>query len=274
MAVKWTAEQLGVLFPAAAAQMRGPLASLGLAMKDAVPDEEREQSAEWDLKAARMEQSYYALVRFVENLSNVGWLTGTRKPRLENCDMSDLVSNICVESAAYIEEQGRTLTFIVPPTEVSAAADPEAMRTVLYQLLSNALKFTPDGGRIQVKLEIKGSRLYLSVWNTGEGLSGEAADFLLDRCKNPDRTDPPPHGLGLGLPLCRAIAEAHGGQLLAQSCPGAGCQVALSLPLRKLDDSARVRECVPVVYDGGFSHPLLGLADALPSSSFLHHGKK
>lgn len=273
MVVQWTAEQLGVLFPAAAAQMRGPLASLGLAMKDAVPDEEREQSPERDLKAARMDQSYYALVRFVENLSNMGWLMGTRKPSLENCDVADLVSSICVESAAYIEEQGRTLTFSVPPAELSVVADPEAMRTAIYQLLSNALKFTPAGGRIQVKLDIKGKRFHLSVRNTGEGLSEEIVDFLRNRCENPDRMDPPPHGLGLGLPLCRAIAEAHGGQILVQTKPGVGCQVTLSIPIRKVDDSAAVRECVPVVYDGGFSRPLLGLADALPASAFRYRGK-
>ena len=127
--VEWTAAQLGTLFPAVAAQMRGPLSNLGLAMQTLLPEEKRENAPDVDRTAARADQSYYALVRFLDNLSNVGWLTGNRKPRLQFCGIVRLVTDICVDCADLFEDQGRNLTFQVPPAERVYKVDQDAVRT-------------------------------------------------------------------------------------------------------------------------------------------------
>ena len=80
------------------------------------------------------------------------------------------------------------------------------------------------------------------------------------------RTSPPPHGLGLGLSLCRRIAARHGGMLMAESQMGKGSRFTLSLPDRQVDGAV---SDIPFDYAGGFNRTLLALADALPAQSFL-----
>ena len=83
---------------------------------------------------------------------------------------------------------------------------------------------------------------------------------------------PSPHGLGLGLSLCRRIAEGMDGRLLAESRVGKGSRFTLSIPDR-LTDSTTVSD-VPFDYTGGFNRALLALADALPPSAFLQRNQE
>ena len=82
--------------------------------------------------------------------------------------------------------------------------------------------------------------------------------------------DPPPHGLGLGLPLCRRIAEGHGGTLMAESREGQGSRFTLSLPDRQVGSGV---SDVPFDYAGGFNRTLMALSDALPVSAFLRNNQ-
>lgn len=103
--------------------------------------------------------------------------------------------------------------------------------------------------------------LLLSVADTGCGIPSEQMGHLFDRCLRPAAPAGPGHGLGLGLLLCRSIAQKHGGGLLAESVPGKGSRFTLSLPERISGN--RVSD-VPTAYNSGFNRTLLGLADALP----------
>ena len=97
-----------------------------------------------------------------------------------------------------------------------------AMEQLLYQLLSNALKFTPDGGSITVELRFASRRVLLSVADTGCGIPENQIPYLFDRYLHEDAVAPQPHGLGLGLPICQHIAEGHDGTMMAESRPGQG----------------------------------------------------
>ena len=139
------------------------------------------------------------------------------------------------------------------------------MEQALYQLLSNALKYTPKNGTVTVELKRSGKQLLLSVADTGCGIPSEQMGHLFDRCLRPAAPAGPGHGLGLGLLLCRSIAQKHGGGLLAESVPGKGSRFTLSLPERMSGN--RVSD-VPTAYNSGFNRTLLGLADALPAAAY------
>ena len=97
------------------------------------------------------------------------------------------------------------------------------------------------------------------------GIPPEQQAHLFDGYLEKLRMPPPPQGLGLGLPLCQAIARGHGGRLLLQSGPE-GTTVTVSLPDRRCTKTV-LRE-PPFAYGGGFHPVLLGLADALPYTAF------
>ena len=117
-----------------------------------------------------------------------------------------------------------------------------------------------------VELKRISGRVLISVEDTGPGIPEEILATLFDRYLHSDRPAPHPQGLGLGLPLCRRLAEGHGGTLMAESRPGKGSRFTLSLP-----DQQKGTEVsdIAVDYSGGFNQTLLNLADALPVEAFL-----
>ena len=108
---------------------------------------------------------------------------------------------------------------------------------MVWNLLSNALKFTPEGGRVSVGLRTAAGQVLIEVQDTGCGLPREVEELVFDRCLQPELLDPPPHGLGLGLPLCMYIAQGHGGRLLLHAESGRGTTAVAALPDRE-DGSA------------------------------------
>ena len=136
---------------------------------------------------------------------------------------------------------------------------------ILLNLASNAVKYTPSGGEVTVTLRAAAGQVLLTVADSGVGIPPEQQAHLFDGYLEKLRMPPPPQGLGLGLPLCQAIARGHGGRLLLQSGPE-GTTVTVSLPDRRCTKTV-LRE-PPFAYGGGFHPVLLGLADALPYTAF------
>lgn len=257
-------EELSALLPNIANQMRGLLSNLHLAASQAIPPQAREQDPALDAKAAILDQSFYRLLRLVNSLSAAEYLTGNHPLPMRDTDLVKLVGTVCETSCDLAEMLGIHLTFICAMDRRICAVSPAAMEQLLYHLLSNALKFTAPGGAVTVELKKRGEQLLLSVADTGCGILPEKLEHLFDSCLQPQVANPR-HGLGLGLPLCRAIAERHGGRIAVESRPNQGTRFIVSLPDRQL--GAQVSD-VPPQYDSGFNRPLLGLADALPAGVY------
>ena len=86
------------------------------------------------------------------------------------------------------------------------AMDPDRLERLVLNLLSNAFKFTPRGGRVTLEVAVAPRYVELRVTDTGRGIPPEELETVFDRYRQGERVDPPPHGLGLGLPICRRIA--------------------------------------------------------------------
>ena len=253
------------LLPNIANQMRSLLSNLYLAASQVIPPEQREQDPALDAKAAILEQSFFRLLRLVNSMSAAEYLSDSQTLSLRDADLVKLVSEVCESSADLAEQLGIQLKFVCAMDRRVCAIHPAAVEQMLYHLLSNALKFTPAGGTVTVELKKSGETLRLTVSDTGCGIPPERMAHLFDGCFQPGHPTPAPYGLGLGLPLCRAIAEKHGGSITVESAPGKGSRFMVTLPDRQLGSQL---SDIPSVYNGGFSRPLLGLADALPSDAF------
>lgn len=258
-------DQLASLFPQIAAQMRGMLSNLYLSAAQLTSAEARKKDPKVDSAASIMDQSYYQLLRMVTSLSSAEYLVTEQPFQLQDHDLVDLVSSVCEASSDLAEGLGLQLHFICAMDRHICAIHPASMEQFLYHLLSNAFKFTPAGGDVTVELKKRGDRLLLSVSDSGCGIPQDRIDTLFERYLHADKPELPPHGLGLGLPLCRRIAECHGGTLLVQSAEGKGSIFTLSLPDHQLGTGL---SDVPHTYQSGFNRTLLGLADALPAKAF------
>ena len=108
-------------------------------------------------------------------------------------------------------------------------ADASRVEQVLGVLLDNALRHTPRGGQISVHLQPKNGEVWLSVRDTGQGIAPEALTHVFERFYQ--SASPHPGGSGLGLAIAHAIVTAHGGRIWADSAPGRGTTMTLTLDL-------------------------------------------
>ncbi len=258
--------QLETFFSSVASQMRSELGSLHLAAARLAPAGRREEDTALDQTASLLDQSYYRLLRLANILSAASALAENRPIALQNQDLVELVGDICRRAEGLAASLHLAVRFSCTMPRHICAVEPQLLEQLIFHLLSNAFKFTPAGGNVAVELQVQKSRVLLSVTDTGQGIPPEHLATLFDRYHHPERQDPVPHGMGLGLSLCRRIAESHGGMLMAESLPGKGSRFTLSLPDRQVEGGV---SDVSFDYAGGFNKTLLALADALPSQAFL-----
>ena len=166
------------------------------------------------------------------------------------------------------------LSLIHPPSPQSAmmALDPEKMERIAFNLISNALKHTPRGGKITVTYDIQADLLKLSVADTGEGISAGDLGHIFDRFFQTESIHP--EGSGIGLALVKAFVELHGGTITATSTPGKGSNFAIELPIRhvtttsalpprKIDETTVSDELEPIADSHTFDEnkPLVLIVD-------------
>lgn len=248
------------------AQLRTALGGMHIAVSRLAPPERRDADAALDRDAALLNRNYYALLRLSNNLSNAPMLLDDAPLTRENTDIVTWLDGLCRQAAPLFALRNVTLTFQCSAAHHGAAINRVCLEQAVWNLLSNALKFTAEGGAVTVSLRFERRQVLLAVTDTGCGISAEDMEMVFDSYLHPERLAVLPSGLGLGLPLCRRIAEGHGGRLVLNSREGHGTTVTLALPDELVED---VVEDVPFDYTGGFQPALVGLADGLPFEAFL-----
>ena len=114
-------------------------------------------------------------------------------------------------------------------------ADERKLKQLLFNLISNAVKFTPDGGKVGIATEHRGDQVRITVWDTGVGIPEDEQDKIFDTFYQANSSlAKEQQGTGLGLSLVRRIAELHGGKVWLQSEEGQGSQFFVELPLKAI----------------------------------------
>jgi PAS domain S-box-containing protein len=148
-------------------------------------------------------------------------------------DMRAVVEAALETVALAIEAKQQRLAYDVDPTLGPVVGDPNRLQQVVWNLLTNAVKFTPPGGTIDVGLRRAGGHARICVRDSGVGISEAFLPYVFDRFRQADGTSTRRHGgLGLGLAIARHLVELHGGTLQAASAgPGHGAAFTVLLPL-------------------------------------------
>src|ERR671936_368927 len=181
-----------------------------------------------------VERNSQRLLHLVNDLLFVARLeAGEMDLHFDEVDLAQVVRQAVEEAAPRARAKEISLesnTDSVPPI----SADRGRMFQLLDNLVGNAIKFTPAGGNVAVRLSREGDFLRLEVEDSGIGIAPDDQGQLFDRFFRASNTrDAPVPGTGLGLYIARAIVEAHGGRIAVESSPGAGTCFCVELPLTR-----------------------------------------
>lgn len=167
----------------------------------------------------------------------IGTLQGMQKLELRRLHLNraevelERVIRACVVNYEPAAAQlGLTLSADIPIGLPRVQADEDRLIQVLTNLLDNALKFTPRGGRVTVQAEQGDDVVSITVADTGVGIAQEELPHLFQQFYSGQSRPPEKRGMGLGLALCREIVTAHGGQIEVESQPGQGARFTFTLP--------------------------------------------
>jgi signal transduction histidine kinase len=156
--------------------------------------------------------------------------------REEQLDVREIVTDCLRLVAPGAREAEISVTADLPAAAPTVLADARRLKQIALNLLSNALKFTPAGGAVRVSLSFDDDGMLIAVADTGIGMTPEQIPVALQAFGQIDsRLSRSYEGTGLGLPLCRHMAEAHGGGLSIESALGRGTTVTVRFPAERLE---------------------------------------
>ncbi len=219
-------------------ELRNPLAALdcGLALVRGNGDE---SDREWAFTMA--DHQVQLLRRMIDDLMDTSRITrGTFLLRKERVRTADLIERAIDTARHLAEAEGHELHVEVAPDLPELEADPARLEQVVYNLLTNAFKFTPLGGRVEVSVEAQWGELVLAVRDTGSGIAPGFLAHVFEPFAQADTTLARGRsGLGIGLTLVKAIVEMHGGSIEARSEGlNHGCEMVVRLPFVETDDDS------------------------------------
>jgi signal transduction histidine kinase len=174
------------------------------------------------------------MTEMVENLLTLARADEGRAPlAVEEGDFREIVADVAETAGMLGESAGVTAVHQMPATPVRLPVDRHRIREMLLNIVTNAIKYTPQGGTVALTLEEDDDAVTVTVRDTGIGIAAGDLPHIFDRFWRADqartRTGDRP-GTGLGLSITKWIAEAHGGTITVQSRPGRGSVFTVQLP--------------------------------------------
>jgi signal transduction histidine kinase len=182
-----------------------------------------------------VERNARTQVQIVADLLDVSRIiTGRMRLAFEPVNLEDVARAGCSSLEATAAAKGVQLQIDAEPLRGVVYGDAERLRQVVWNLVSNGIKFTPAGGRIAVAVSQQEWSAEISVADTGVGIAPDLLPFVFDRFRQGDSSLTRPFGgLGLGLALVRHLVELHGGSVRATSeGPNSGARFIVRLPIR------------------------------------------
>lgn len=209
-----------------------------------------------------IEQKARTQIRMICDLLDLSCLlTGKLSLNPAWVELGAIVNDAIATLNLAFEAKSIQLKYHVDPSLGILRGDLKYLRQVIWHLLSNAMKFTPNGGQVEIQLTKVDNYAQIQVSDTGEGIHPDFLPYVFDRFRQADSTTTRRHtGLGLGLALVRQMVELHGGTVEAKSDgEGKGATFIVKLPLASVSDGSSLQPEVVTGDERQSSHPWLRL---------------
>ncbi len=213
-------------------ELKTPLTSI-IAAAGLLAEELEETGEESDQKLIQtiIHNANTLETRLAELMDIVKTGTGRLQLQLEPVDMKSLLQGIGWQISPLLQGKGQNLSMDLPDSLPILHGDGQRLEQVVLNLMTNATKFTPEGGNITLRARKRDSEIVTEIHDTGIGIAKEEQGRLFKPYSrlSADRQRHP--GLGLGLALAKQVVELHGGKIWVESEPGKGSTFSFSLPL-------------------------------------------
>lgn len=196
-----------------------------------------ERQIEYSRGIVDASQRLLSLINDILDIATIeaGYLQLEREP----VEIPALLADLQTIAAERARNRGLTLTVQCPPGIGAILADQRRLKQAIYNLISNAINFTPEGGRVTVSAQREDGAVLFSVADTGVGIAPEDQDMVFEKFARGSRVAQEGGGVGLGLSLVKSLVELHGGTVTLQSAAGAGTRVTCRIPDHAVEEKAR-----------------------------------
>ena len=252
----------------AAQNLREPLTGIMIMAERLFPALEKLDDPAVSEQAARINRGMFQMLRILGNMSDAGRYRNAAFFRKETLDITALMGDLFGKMALMCSHAGIELRFTNLRERICCLADSEILERAVYNILSNALKFTPKGGHIDASLTRKGTRLYMTVQDSGCGIPESQRGNVYSRFLRQPGLEDSRQGIGLGMVLIRSAATAHGGTVLIEQPQDQGMRITLTLEIRQSRDTLVRSPGLRVDYAGEWDHSLIELSESLPASLY------
>jgi PAS domain S-box-containing protein len=173
------------------------------------------------------------LGRLIGDILDIARLeSGKGAMAMTHCEASHLLTQAA--DAMRAKAEGAGVTIRVQRSSAPLWADPDRIVQVLTNMISNAIRFSPEGGTVVLGAEREGDHAIVRVTDQGPGLPPDKQEVIFDRFHQVDSSDRRGHaGMGLGLAICRSIVHQHGGRIWVEAVPGRGSTFLFTIPVPK-----------------------------------------
>lgn len=217
---------------------------------------------------AQINRRLFQMLRMVSNMSDALLYTRPGAANLEYLEIPSFFDELFATASALLSRAGMTLQFSGLQETVYSMADREKLERAVYNILSNAIKYSPSGSILEARLTRRDKRLYLSITDCGSGIhhniSGDPYTYFQREPALEDHRS----GIGLGMVLVRATAALHGGAVLIDQPKGSGTRVTMTLEIRQSKSTMVRSPVLRIDYAGERDHGLLELSDVLPAELY------
>lgn len=248
-----------------ARELRDPLASVMITADRLFPVSGLNDDPETRDQVARINRGLYQILRVISNMSDASRYSSETVCRQEVHNICAVLEEVFTQAAELIQHAGIQLEYTGHPEAVYTLMDSEKLERAVFNIISNAMKFTPRGGKIEARLTRRKNKLYLSIRDTGCGIPESIRGDIYSRYSRELGIEDGRFGIGLGMVLIRSAATLHGGTVLIDQPEGTGTRITMSLEIRPGTGTQLRSPAFRVDYAGERDHGLLELSEALPA---------
>ncbi len=197
--------------------------------------ESREKVSRW---LNMIHQNGLRLLKLVNNVLDLSKIdAGYLKIDRKNLDYIAFIRRIYYSIAPFVEQKGLSISFSAEVGELTTAVDEEKMERVILNLISNAVKYNKDGGKIEISVYRDQHHVYTDIRDTGIGIPEDKLDIIFERFLQVNSSlSRPREGAGIGLSLSNSIAQLHNGSITVESGLNQGSLFTLKLPITTVNE--------------------------------------